>query len=237
MKKTLIILFIIITGCTKYRELLKTDSINCKLTADGRFIYENDTVKITYSFWAENGVMNMRIYNKLNVPIFIDWKVSNFIDNNNNLQYWYDVQNSTSVNKNISYYGLQTITGIPASLNKGITNTSIEHPDRIVSITPHSSIKNVSYSILAKNTYVSYNNVGKYTFDNSPIKFRNYLAFSIDEAFTKKFYVDNQFYVSHTELIKEKQFEVQKDSGGYFYQISPYKNPTCFYTIKLNSKN
>lgn len=237
MKRTLAILFIIISGCTQYRELLKTNSVNCKLTDDGRFIFENDTLKITYYFWAENGKMDMRIYNKLNVPIFIDWKVSNFIDNNTNLQYWYDIQNSTSISTGVNYYGLETITGIPATVNKGVTNSSAERPDRIVSIAPHSSIKKISYSIIPKNSYISSASSLDYTFDNSPVKFRNFLALSMDEAFTLKFYADNQFYVSHTELIKEKKFETAKDSGGYMYNISPYKSPTSFYSIKINPKN
>lgn len=230
------ILLLFIYGCMG-RELFKVDSTNTHLTENG-FVYENDTVKITYNFWAENGIMGIDIYNKLTVPIFIDWKVSNFINNGINLQYWYDTESSTSINKGVNYYGLRTFTGIPVSVHSGITHTNTERPDRIVSITPHSNIIKSPYSLLADNINIVPAN---YTFNNSPIKFRNYLVFSTDESFTKKFYVDNQFYISSAEMIKQTQF---KESGnGISYQSSDhffskrmdYEEPVILQKITFNN--
>jgi hypothetical protein len=217
--------FVFLMGCMPYREVMKTTSTNCNTLPDGRFIYENDTLKITYSFWSENGKMDMRIYNKRSVPIFIDWKVSNYINNNNSLQYWYNVQNATSTTNGINYYGLQTPTGIPVSLKHGVTNTTTEQPDRIVSIPPGSSIKNtIFYNLTSKDLVI---NTGDFTFDNSPLKFRNYLVFSLDENFTNKFYVDNQFYVSNAKTISEDKFWNESHTG------SPYSDPKCFFSGKI----
>jgi hypothetical protein len=37
---------------------------------DGQIYFENDTIKINYFFWAEDGVMGFSIFNKLSKPIY-----------------------------------------------------------------------------------------------------------------------------------------------------------------------
>jgi hypothetical protein len=228
MKIFSFILLLFIAGCAE-REICITYSPNCSLTQDG-FTCENDTVKVTYDFWAENGMMCMHIYNKLNVPVFIDWKISNFIDNNNNMQYWYDVQSSTSVTKGVSYYGLQAYTGVPMKIGHSVTNTNTERPDRITSITPHSEITKAMYSLIPRTTFFKN---GNYESNNSPVNFRSYLAFSMDEKFAQKFYADNEFYVGQVETMKEGQFEKYNKASGHGVSYSPYNNPRNFYTEKL----
>ena len=224
MKKILlsIALALLIAGCIPYREIMQTKSTNSKLTDDG-FIYENDTVKITYHFWREDGCMAMKIYNKLSVPIFIDWKVSNFIDNGNNLQYWHDVQNSTAVSSGASYYGYHVGFGT------SVTNATTEKPDRITSITPHTDIVKETYAIIPPNIRYTIP-AGDYTFDNSPVKFRNYIALSMDEAFTQKFFIDNQFYVSHAEFIEENKFETTNTMRNEDAILLYPKNNSYFYS-------
>ena len=86
----LFILSIAFVGCTpQYMQVFNIESNKAKLSKDF-FVYENDTVKISYSFWANHGLMAFSIYNKLDKPIYIDWKNSAFIYNSNKLNYWID---------------------------------------------------------------------------------------------------------------------------------------------------
>ncbi len=58
--------------------LMDVRSTNCPKIGQ-YFEYENDTISVTYSFWEMNGTIEMLIRNKLNQPIYIDWKKCSFI--------------------------------------------------------------------------------------------------------------------------------------------------------------
>ena len=61
------------TSCKSSVQVYETKSTNTSVE-NGLSVYENDSLKITYSFWAENGLITFAIYNKLNVPLYVDWK-------------------------------------------------------------------------------------------------------------------------------------------------------------------
>ncbi len=54
----------------------------------GFYVYENDDVRIVYSFWHDNGIMSFSLYNKLNKPIYIDWKKSSFVNKQQRFPYY-----------------------------------------------------------------------------------------------------------------------------------------------------
>jgi hypothetical protein len=57
---------------------------------DSHYVFDNDTVKIACHFWGDNGSFWFEIQNKLEVPIYLDWKRSNLINNNIPYPYWDD---------------------------------------------------------------------------------------------------------------------------------------------------
>ena len=70
---------------------------------DSLFVFENDTIRITYHLWQNRGRMHFAIYNKLDVPIFLDWKNSSFIMNDVPKQYWEDETKTKSRNRITSF--------------------------------------------------------------------------------------------------------------------------------------
>lgn len=109
MKKLLFFaaLLISLSSCkTYYVYLFHTDSIIPK-DENNLYVFENDSVKLIYAFWENKGVVNFSIYNKLNVPLYVDWRKSSYIDNSVKLNYWEDEQTSvtTSVYSNYVYRG------------------------------------------------------------------------------------------------------------------------------------
>ena len=80
MKRAIIfsIIIIFIFGCKTYVQVFDTNSTNAIIENDF-YVYENDTIKITYAFWHEQGLMTLGIYNKLKIPLYIDWKKSSYI--------------------------------------------------------------------------------------------------------------------------------------------------------------
>jgi hypothetical protein len=69
-----------------------------KSNNDRSFKFENDSIEINYSFWADKGIMSFSLTNRLPIPIYIDWKKSNFISNNDKFNYWDGEERSNGIN-------------------------------------------------------------------------------------------------------------------------------------------
>lgn len=68
-----IFLIPLLTSCSSTLYQVSTlESGNAK-KIDSSLKYENDTVALTYSFWEQNGSLNIEILNKTEKPIFFDW--------------------------------------------------------------------------------------------------------------------------------------------------------------------
>src|ERR1700730_10311196 len=85
----LMILFLNIS-CTHYVQFYETKTTSPMKVENNCYTFENDTIKIVYSFWANHGTLSYTVYNKLDVPIYIDWKKSSYVKNGEKLDYWKD---------------------------------------------------------------------------------------------------------------------------------------------------
>ena len=69
-----------------------------------------------------------------------------------------------------------------------------------------------------------------FTKQNSPLVFRNFIAFSLTEDFKEEFYVDNEFYLSNMKEMDLRHFKFrEKDEKGNYIYVRPYKKQTSFY--------
>src|SRR3990170_4099458 len=106
MKKItiIVVLFALLTSCAKqFIQVFDIGTTNTQLK-DGNYVFENDTLKITYSFWASKGIMSFSIYNKLNKPVYIDWENSSVVYNDKTLNYWVDAEPASISNYYNSVY-------------------------------------------------------------------------------------------------------------------------------------
>lgn len=250
-------------GCSKSLiQIFDTTTTNTKLS-DDYYVFENDTVKITYSFWAKQGVMSFSIFNKLNKPIYIDWKSSSYIANGLKFNYWMD---ETQTNQ-ASYYGAYYYKG--PLLQPGITVTegvqigtsSTVKPERITFIPPKSySIRSQFYllpiqwfkmsskrsmTIEPRNDNPSRKtHVFTETFDpkTTPLRFRNFIAISLSETSQDFIFIDNEFYLTSVKEMDYRHYRGKclgtSNDGKYIYE-KPYKKKTSFYIedIKANWYN
>lgn len=79
----------------------------------------------------------------------------------------------------------------------------------------------------------------KFDYSSTPLKFRNYLAFSFSENSTGNyFFVDNEFYLTSVKKMDllHWQGEAVKDEEGNWGYVYPFKNGTSFY-IKIPLPN
>lgn len=211
---------------------------------DSAYVFENDTVKITYGFWNEQGVLAFSIYNKLAAPVYIDWKKSSYVLNGEKMNYWTDQTVSTA-------YGIALGTQLYKwyGLSSSITNATTTRPERITFLAPHSSVVKASSYLWSSAAYrlpqnaksgeINKPDFGKvkgklvtYAEHNSPIKVRNFLTYSITEAFSQELYIDNSFYLSKIFEMKDKDFRgtayYDKQKGKEVWS-RPFFSPKQFY--------
>lgn len=266
------------SGCAvSYIQVFNTSSTNLKEKSD-YFFYENDSVKIIYSFWASKGVMSFSVLNKVDKPIYIDWKNSSFIYNGNKLNYWSDEIQSfsqsvgtstTTKNTNVSsfyngyyYFGPSLLSGTASGKStissNALTNTSSEtygsmfKPERVTFIPPRSTFscsrfyllpidhykpnpKHVQKTIEPRNDQPSASTEvysENFDYEASPLKFRNYLAFSFAENSSSFFFVDNEFYLTSVLEMDYRHFRgraVGRDENGITLYEKPFKKPSSYY--------
>jgi len=257
MKYTpLLLILLFFSDCTTYVQVFKTKS-STGLKSDDGYVFENDSVKIEYNFWAEHGVLYFTVFNKLNTPLYIDWKKSSFIRDDQKLDYYTDVERTNSSTEYSSLIYSYAYWGI----NEGVANTASvkTKPERITFIAPHSEIKKNQFYLLNATGVALRNDVKvaqvKNTKDTSKtatvfykiykepkesmLVFRNFLTFSTTEDFKTEFYVDNGFYLSKLTEMKTGQFQGKvsrtRDAqnnyvGDYEY---PYENGCAFFITNI----
>lgn len=238
-------LAVFITSCTKLAHLYETKSMTD--TSNQENLFENDTVRIVYSFWSEGGSFSFSIYNKLNKPLYIDWKRSSFIKNNDKLNYWSDevLTKSTSKKSTVYYYGFSLL-----SAESGVSSSV--KPEQVTFIAPKSTVYKIQFNLneklspklpkVARTTIVPRSDKSKNTTkvsyidfveNNTPLSFRNFMTLSTSDKFTNEFYIDNGFYLSKVIQMPLSQLTGSSTSSGLNLMKvpSPYKDKMNFYVL------
>lgn len=225
------------TACTQYQFM--TVESNIYNQDNQQFVWENDSVRICYSFAGANCPLNIMIYNKLQQPLFVDWQKSAII---------YGDGSSFSLWNNRSDIQTQSVSAGVQVGNIGISNTTttgaITREPQIKFIPPSSHISYSPVCIrsalitpldprLKQRVEFGGPDDGKvdmysYTIDNSPFYFRCYLSLSTSDNFAQSIYVDQPFWVSkiietkhgpNYFLKSDNQFYVSKTTAtGQFLQ-------------------
>lgn len=230
----------VLCGCGSYVQVIETKTVNTTIE-DDMYVFENDSIKITYDFWQEKGLLSFTIYNKLNRPVYVDWKKSSYINEGIKRNFWEDTESTKTREKRSGYsYRLSNSSG---SFTNSVSTSSSEtvKPEKITFIPPKSNYVRSQFFLLPipfleiKN-YPNTKEMPKLNRENKTVKyiekdfnkndtpliFRNFLTFSYSENFDKEFYIDNEFYISNVIKVKKTQFESYmrntKKNGG-IYQL------------------
>lgn len=195
---------------------------------DDKFVYDTDSLRITYNFQGAHGVIRMNIYNKLDVPLYVDWKRSAFIKGKEKFDYWVDEAYFQGV------YGGVTATDLRPSLNRyhqflysynrGFFEGAIRKEEQISFIPPKTEINQSRFMVapgkgwqlpssegtteeidvpVSGTDYLKKKELVRYTFSNqnTPLSFRNFLTLSTDAQFRTEFHIDTPFYASQVENV------------------------------------
>ncbi len=236
---------LLLGSCTPQAQLITLRGSNVKPATDGLML-DNDTLTLRYSFYSERGVMKLTLYNKLPVPLYIDWKKSAFIVGKTKLDYWYDVASVNLTGSSYRYY---------RSANTTLSGT-ISKDDQVGFIPPRTELVKQEFVIVpggelslsgqpalkqASPTFYGANpkkliNIQEYSYlpDQSPLTFRNFLTLSTQRDFQREFYLDTSFWASDVRVMPRTQLEgdiVTASDGSNGATQHPYKSPDAFYVI------
>jgi hypothetical protein len=231
-----------ITSCSKYQLNVISSTNGIKNQQTGDFEFENDSVKIAYSFYGPDAPVTVNVQNKLNKPLYIDWQKSALIIDGKAISY---VADKIAVNGNIdaqtdSYH----YNNNPAFSNPGYTTGSINAvaslPKNTTFLPPHSQSSNTSVRLtkgflnIPDSAFHKVRMVYKYqdtvnltkvksanfSDQNSPLRFKSYLTlYIVNGNEVKPATYQHDFFVSRslTTTMDPKQFrEFNKKRGDYF---------------------
>jgi hypothetical protein len=87
--KTILFLIsiILLTSCTVYH-YTTVESKSIQKNDQAVFTQENDTMRIDYNFSGSGGPVAIKIFNKSNQPLYVDWKRSSIIVNDKAISYF-----------------------------------------------------------------------------------------------------------------------------------------------------
>jgi len=241
---------ITLTSCSTFVHVIETKSNNVRF--DGtHYSFENDSVKISYNFWANKGIVSFSVFNKLEKPLYIDWKKSSFIVNTTKFDYWIDEE----ISKSVEFYGSYFYRGTPLrpgqfnfSETVGVSTTSTIRIERITFVPPRTNYDRAQFFIFpnnyntrlnvnSKSIEVSRNDkpkkkttiyIANFFSENSPLFFRNFLTFSFSESFNEEFYVDNSFHISEIKEVDKRHFQqyvYDPTRTGKFFLRDEFGNP------------
>lgn len=240
---------------------------------DNSLVYENSDLKMMYNLWGDNGKVGFILQNKTDKDLFVDMDQTFFILNGEAKDYFknrrYTTTSSDLVSSSVllgqsflpttgywpSRYYVPTVTSI-AKQQKGYSYGTSVKEKKIICI-PARAYKVISEYKVSPALVKTCNrkqdfprgtaNVASYTADNSPVKFRNRIAYSFDADCKSLQHIENSFYVNNVtnyakkvavQKVNEKLdcYDLLKQKREYFKIGGPNKFYKTYYTKGARSK-
>ncbi len=206
-------------ACNNHIQVVAIQSPQMTFNEQKELIFENDTLRVRYDFFSEQGHVKFSILNKLNQPIYVNWRECAYIMGKNFTPYWQD----TYVSNGYMYIQPFDWDGYFA-LRGPYTFSVAKRDEQIAFIPPGTELYQFEFLVKPGTGFGGLPNstkeevrqgkrnklIGtkyKFTQTESPLKFRNYLTFSTDAACKSTFVLDTHFWIS----------EVYKTQGKYVF--------------------
>lgn len=208
-----------------------TVSGSMKKNDQREFIIENDSLTIKYTFNGINCPVNISIFNKLDIPLYIDWKRSSLILNDENESYWNDVEGIKVTQRGHEIKWTPTVSTTQSTITGEITRDepiSFIPPHSIkqrkaIEVNPEFRLTEPKKSHRIKIPIENGTTTGlqyQYIKDNSPLCFRSFITLSTAPSFAQSFTHESEFWVD--EIIQTsltpKDYMKDKTKADKFYK-------------------
>ncbi len=206
MRTSIFILLICCSGCATHQYAV----INSELpltTGYNEAVLETDSLEIRYNFNGTHGPIKISLYNKLERPVYVDWKKSSVIVQGERISYWQDVTQVDLESLNSHFYWSDNL-----AISSGFITGSLSRAEAISFIPPKSFIntqwmglRNNSFNLptptktqrtIIREELRLYGDRYEFSKENTPLVFRSFLTLSLDESFNNPVHYDHEFWVS-----------------------------------------
>lgn len=191
---------------TYYYSTLSTNDEGVSRDQTGAFIFETDTIRLSYSFRGQDGPIQISIHNKLDMPMYVDWSRSAIIIND--VATSYDIaqalaqnaQGSSSSSTSFGYeYDTYSVSFVPPM--RQIKHCSLQ-------------LSNLNFDYIDKKEYAKgrMNNrfdqkvkIKELSFseEDTPLFFESYLTIFLEDGST--YTINQSFYISN--LVRTRNLE------------------------------
>lgn len=195
-------------SCTRYQYLtISSNSAAVQKNARNQFILENDSLLIMYDFKGAELPLGIRVTNKLNEPVMIDWKRSSIIINDEAVSLMPQEamtlgvarSESASLNRSnsIAYTDMSAVTSLPADQQQVpprsfITREPLKVHTRYFEIPKGAYVK--KRVKLENGSKLRVREIS-YTKEQSPLQFRTFLTL-VKQGEGRELTFDHELYVS-----------------------------------------
>lgn len=223
----------LLTSCSEkmYYQVYQLESADVA-QKENLLFFENEDCTITYNLWANGGDLSFLMHNKTNENMYILMSQSFFILNGIANNYYSESQYgktvtgmaalSSSKQVSLSGYLTKSYSWYPTTLSRQISSTAgvstsksvlTKEPEYIC--IPPKSAKFIRGFNISDYVYKDCDNYDqnypkisstavRYTQDNSPLKFRNRLAYALGKEDAKTLYIDHSFWLSSFQNYSDK---------------------------------
>jgi hypothetical protein len=230
--RTILFLFsiTIFASCNVYR-YTSVESKNMQKNEQAIFAEENDTLRIEYDFSGIGGPVSIKVFNKTNQPLYVDWKRSSFIANDKAVSYF---NPGLRIEGTINSQSVQLTNQV--SNGQAVIGADIQVQPGNSFIPPHSYMQNtfiylVSFADLRtpieqmKREKLQIGefkrNIWKVNFSetNTPLVFKSYVTFILGDTNEKYFFLQHDFYIASSTKtsLNPDVFYKDKSPGDNFY--------------------
>jgi hypothetical protein len=188
----------------------------------GEFVVENDSLVLSYNFNGQNGPITMTIKNKLQQPLYIDWKRSALIINERAISYSPGTMAIEGTLGATSQHWNWPYDPAPTTTTTGRLSATAQLPPDIEFLPPQTyvtkkligitnqGLSNLHDSMFSKKkvplmlgeSYETYETIklANFTAETSPLAFRSYLTVMVGDTLPRPIVYQHNFYVS--ELVQ-----------------------------------
>ncbi|OQP59318.1 hypothetical protein [Niastella populi] len=206
-----VIIWLLASSCSTY-QYGTVSSAKMPMNEKQEFVYENDSLRLVYNFNGPNAPVNITVHNKLQVPLYIDWKKSAVVINDQAVSYVPSelrieggVQGSsynTGTRTNGATFGsgiIDATVSLPPAIDfvpprSFFTRSPIGLTDRLIENVPESDFHRLKYQ--AAEGYRLKVKAAVFTEENSPLRFKSYLTLMVGEVTGKPVSYEHSFFLS-----------------------------------------
>lgn len=221
-----LILSMVSCSSTYYYSILSSPDGDLENVENGDFLYEDDSLWIAHCFNGEDGPVQVTIFNKSDVPLYVDWNKSALIVNDE--AFSYNNRKITNIlSTNDDYVRMINTTDLPGEVNVIPPKTKVSK-SALRLAAQFSEIPDSEYtkgSMAASDGKVVTMNRIDYDFDTSPLRFSSYITVYTNQDKPKGY--KHNFYVTNLFKTSIKPYELpssMQDRGNMFYQYKPADN-------------